>query len=360
MFLFKKISHKIPNITFIHDYVRQVSPEGVYISAASKTTRELPSYTLIGDEKEGQRFIPYDYLVLSTGSRCVVPFKIDEKSMNMCIFPYTSTSILKNYARFLNATHLVVVGGGPTGIEIAGELAYCYKSAKITLLHRSDVFAKGSNIEIHKHILKQLARFKNLTVKLGREVAEVKNGVVYVKQKAATPAVKNQDHVPASLEASTPDAELEELQADAIFICCGLQPRTECLENYMNGCLDPQTREVLVNSKLQVATRDDPKSFYPNIFAAGDIVNLADDKLAQVAMLHANTVANNIKKVDKAKSEKHLEKHKIAERIQIISTGQGKALMVKGDKILTEGLFSAKIKQMLRTKVMYGVKETIF
>jgi len=317
------------------------------------------------------RFIPFDYMVVGTGSRCLIPFKVDTKSLSLCVFPYTASSVLKNYSRYLSAKKMIVIGGGPTGIELAGELAHTYKNAKIILLHKHAKLTRHDNDpkgEIHKLIIKQLARFKNLHVSLGKNVVEVKEGVIYAKKTNEENAAASNGMLSArsnslnSNNSTSTGETYDELHVcDAIFVCCGLEPRTECFNNMMSSSMDQKSKQIIVNDNLQVAINyDEPTKCYNNIFACGDIIKgPPEEKLAQVAMLHASTVANNIKLVDKSKPQQKLEKHKIVDRIQIISTGQGKAVMRKGDSVITEGFFSSKIKAMLRTKVMYGVKETL-
>lgn len=79
----------------------------------------------------GEKMIDYDILLLTTGSsvNSEAPFK------GLGSTQATKDALHKFQGRVKNARSIVVAGGGPTGIETAGEIAYVYGSEKkITLV----------------------------------------------------------------------------------------------------------------------------------------------------------------------------------------------------------------------------------
>lgn len=78
----------------------------------------------------GQRVISYDFLVLATGSSAapLVPFKSFEST------DATREALHDLHPRIENAQTIVVTGGGATGVETAGELAFQYGSQKKIVL----------------------------------------------------------------------------------------------------------------------------------------------------------------------------------------------------------------------------------
>jgi NADH:ubiquinone reductase (H+-translocating) len=104
----------------------------VHVRVAKVTSIDLPKQTVLTDEGD----FNYDYLVIATG--CTSNF-FGNKNFEQYAFPMKSTNeaialrnrILLNFEDALSATgdqleeimNMVIVGGGPTGVELAGALA---------------------------------------------------------------------------------------------------------------------------------------------------------------------------------------------------------------------------------------------
>ena len=73
------------------------------------------------------------------------------------------------------------------------------------------------------------------------------------------------------------------------FVAIGATPRGEIIRSLSPALYNSSTHSIRVNDKLQV---DD--SAYPYIFAAGDVADTPDLKMAYKAGLHAPIVAKNI------------------------------------------------------------------
>ncbi|KAJ1814835.1 hypothetical protein LPJ56_002802 [Coemansia sp. RSA 2599] len=74
--------------------------------------------------------IAYDYLVLSTGARNKVPAHYQGPTVSDA---QRHMSLV--YDNVHRAKDILVIGGGPVGVEIAGEIAYAYKDKRVTLVH---------------------------------------------------------------------------------------------------------------------------------------------------------------------------------------------------------------------------------
>jgi apoptosis-inducing factor 2 len=79
-----------------------------------------------------------------------------------------------------------------------------------------------------------------------------------------------------------------EIETDIAFSCIGFFPVKEPIENGMPDLVDKGF--IKVNSKLQVEG-------FTHVFAAGDITNINEEKLAQNADYHAHIVVENLKRV---------------------------------------------------------------
>lgn len=305
--------------------------------------------------------IPYDYLVMATGSTQFIPFPVDSISKECCVSPYESKSILDKFNKLREAHKIVVIGGGALGmnigysyisqgIELVGELATSFKEAQIYLIAQRSIFLERQCEDAHKSVTKVLNKFPNLKVITSRQVVKIENKVI-------TYRLISDDAVLKNLASQAPD---EHLQADVFITCTGKVPRTNMFEKHFTNALVTKYKFVEVNDKFQVLktaqSTSTPSTFYRNIFAIGDICAIDEEKLAQVACLHGQVVAKNIKRLESSASDKEMVIYKPEPRIQIISIGPNHAILVKGDKVYMDGVLSAKFKQMYRHKKMFDIK----
>jgi len=85
------------------------------------------------------RSLNYDYLVIATGARFAAPFNpigVDAKG---------ARAALGDLRRSVNgAKRIIIVGGGPSGIELAGELRDASDLSEITILHSGSTLLSGA------------------------------------------------------------------------------------------------------------------------------------------------------------------------------------------------------------------------
>ncbi|KAH9070615.1 hypothetical protein Ae201684P_002972 [Aphanomyces euteiches] len=96
--------------------------------------------------------LPFDYLVLATGSSYTSPIKALEDTAN----------------NIRAASSVLVVGGGPVGVEVAAEIACAYSSKRVTIL-------EGNPRLVHNSRLKDSFR-QQLSNKLAQLDAKVMLG----------------------------------------------------------------------------------------------------------------------------------------------------------------------------------------
>ncbi|KAE8677233.1 kinase family protein [Hibiscus syriacus] len=98
------------------------------------------------------RHIVYDYLVIATGHADPVPVTEEErlhqyeagKKLQKLIVFLVVECIIEDFTYFehdssafyYNAQSILIVGGGPSGVELAGEIATDFSRKKVTLVHK--------------------------------------------------------------------------------------------------------------------------------------------------------------------------------------------------------------------------------
>ncbi|KAJ2846431.1 hypothetical protein J3B02_004411, partial [Coemansia erecta] len=77
--------------------------------------------------------IAFDYLVLSTGARNKVPAHYQGPTVADA---QRHMSLINDNVQ--RAKDILIVGGGPVGVEIAGEIAFAFKGKNVTLVHSAE------------------------------------------------------------------------------------------------------------------------------------------------------------------------------------------------------------------------------
>jgi apoptosis-inducing factor 2 len=205
-----------------------------------------------------------DYIVLATGSAYPFPAKSDVDSTAAA-----HGKVRSAHAALAAAQRVLLVGAGPVGIELAGEIKAAWPDKQVTLLDVADDVLG--------------ARFRqDLKAELRRQLTGI--GVELL---LASPLREAPPTAPGELQTFTVVTESgTEVTADIWFRCYGVIPASD----YLAGDLADARRAdgfVEVTPFLQVAGQD-------RVFAAGD-VSTADHKMAGIAGRQAQLVAGNIR-----------------------------------------------------------------
>ncbi|KAL3687934.1 hypothetical protein R1sor_014243 [Riccia sorocarpa] len=207
--------------------------------------------------------IPYDYLVICTGTLFQSP---PEKTTKL-----ERIEEMKGQNRtLLEAESVLIIGGGPVGVELAGEILNDFPEKKVTIVCSADRLIEFLGPKASRKCEKWL-RKKGVTVILKDKID--------VNDNLAPPNYETHKH--------------EELKADAHFIATGKKLPTKWLE----------TSEVLkdhvaVDGRLKMeASGTCQVEGLHNVFAAGDITDFKEIKQGYLAGRHAAIVVENIKKL---------------------------------------------------------------
>jgi apoptosis-inducing factor 2 len=207
--------------------------------------------------------IAADYVVLATGSSYPFPAKTDAVHTE-----HAFEQVRAAHRALSEADRVLLLGAGPVGIELAGEIRAVWPGKSIVLLdEREEVLGGPFMPELRAELRRQLEEFK-IEVLLGSPLRE------------APPTE------PGTLGtfSVTTDSGIE-VTADLWFRCYGVVPNSD----YLGPSLSSARRAdgyVEVGPTLQVTGQT-------TVFALGDL-STADAKMAGFAGRQAATVAANI------------------------------------------------------------------
>ena len=216
--------------------------------------------------------ITADFVVLASGSTYPFPAKSNAHDAEDAIDNYRAA-----YDELTHANRVLLIGAGPVGIELAGEITAKWPDKHVTILDLADdVLGERFRPDLRAELRKQL-------VDLGVEL------VLGEGLRQLPPTVASEF---ATFTVTTNSGR--EITGDIWFQCFGVSP----VSDYLSDDLAAARRSdgfVEVGPALQVAGHD-------NVFAIGD-VSTADAKMAGMAGMQAKLVAENIMKMVKGDND---------------------------------------------------------
>jgi len=203
-----------------------------------------------------------DFVVLATGSSYPFPAKADVEQAEEAAGRYGATR-----EALRRAADVLIVGGGPVGIELAGEIVSAMPDKHVTILDMADdVLGPRFGPELKAELRRQLAE-RGVDVVLGSPLR-------------ALPPTE-----PGELGRFTVATERgDELSADIWFRCWGVVPASDFLA--ASGIVRDAAGFVPVDEHLRVVGHE-------RLFAIGDLT-AGDAKMAAAANRQAAVAAANI------------------------------------------------------------------
>lgn len=197
----------------------------------------------------GEREVQFDTLIVATGSTYKedVPWKILESTDK------TRSAIREFQEQIQASKSIVIVGAGPTGSEIAGELGFEYSKhgkKEVTLIYSGDQpLLEGMMSSVRKQARVELER---LNVKL-------------VSNTTVTKVTKEGKET--TLELTGKDGKKTTMKTEAYIPATGVKP---------NASFAPPSMLDATGHLKQSKTLQSPS--HPSIFIVGDAGNLEDSK----------------------------------------------------------------------------------
>jgi NADH dehydrogenase FAD-containing subunit len=206
-----------------------------------------------------------DYIVLATGSGQPYPAKLDVEHS-----AHAKAKLRTTHQALARASHVLLLGAGPVGLELAGEITATWPDKAITVIDPvGDVMSGRFPDEFRAELRSQLAEL-GIDLLLGTSLRELP---------ATGPGETGRFRV-------TTDSGLA-ITADIWFACFGATVDSGYLGDGLRTARKPHG-PVAVCPDLRVAGHD-------TVFAIGDLTALPELKLARAAHQHADVVAANIR-----------------------------------------------------------------
>jgi len=298
--------------------------------------------------------VNYDYLIIATGTQThyfgkkdIQQHAIPMKSVSEAL--YLRNRILEDYEKAITCTdplvrqrylNIVLVGGGPTGVELAGALAemkrFVLPKDYPELNHTEvTIYLLESNNRLLKSMSPAAAQTaESYLRKLGVQIMLGERVIAYDGSQLTTQSGKKLVSSKVIWAAGVIGVGL-----------AGLPAATMTANN-----------RYLVNSHLQVAG-------YSNIYAIGDIAFLAQEnfphghpQVAQAAIQHARFLAHHLAKTDAGKLGATFEYKDLG---SLATVGRHAAVADLG-KIFLKGIFAWYLWLLVHLRAILGTKNKIF
>ncbi|KAM5540768.1 hypothetical protein V8D89_005412 [Ganoderma adspersum] len=208
--------------------------------------------------EDGER-IPYAALVLATGAVWPDVIQLPETDA-------ATKSFLGSWrSKFEKANHVVIVGGGAVGLELAGEIKQSFPTKSVTIVHRDSQLLNNAYPDKWRKDIERRVRARNINLLLGDSIEDLSS--------------ENVNGITTTNGKSIPDADL-------LIKAFGSTPATGFITTLGADVVTVQGT-VKVNEFLEVAG-------HPGVFAAGDIIDWQEQKQAAKAGSHAGVVVANL------------------------------------------------------------------
>lgn len=212
----------------------------------------------------GER-IAADYVVLATGSAYPFPAKVDvDDSVE------ARATIRATHESLIEAGRVLLLGAGPAGLELAGEIKAAWPEKAVTIVDSADDIVSGGFPEEFRAELRGQLGELGIELVLGTSLREQPPSEA---GEAKTFTVTTHSG--------------QEIDADIWFRCYGVVPNSD----YLAGELAPAR---LANGHVAVTT-DLRLPGQQRVFAIGDLTALPEAKMAKAAGEHAELTAANIR-----------------------------------------------------------------
>jgi NADH dehydrogenase FAD-containing subunit len=206
----------------------------------------------------GER-LPYDVLVIATGADYPEPARFVGSTTEEA-----AKSFAEHQRNIATAEHVLVVGGGPSGVELSAEIRLARPDARVTLAHSGSALLDGAGSARAGRKAQAWLESHDIEVRLDSFMS------------------------PGHEFGTYRDGHGSVLEADLSFWATGTTPNTLWLRLAGHGDWLTPSGHVKVDRMLRVEGRLD-------VFAVGDVNDVSELKVTPAALAQADIAAYNIR-----------------------------------------------------------------
>ncbi|KAL0491723.1 apoptosis-inducing factor [Acrasis kona] len=292
---------------------------GKVLTNIDKTSNTI---TLRDNASSAEMMVEYDYLYIATGcSYSKFPIlKPDFGSIE------ERRSQLEEFSQQIKAApHVIIIGGGSFACELLGELNDYYPNIPITLVNTRPNMLDRAPQGAHDYVMRFVDK-ANAKRKEDEKIKVILNDMVHLKTNTTNKGV--------------------ELPTNAlIFSCYGAAPNTSGFGDFNI----PLTAEGHIKVDLYFKVEGTN-----NIYALGDVNNIAEEKMAATARLQAKVASTNLANLIQGKP-KQIE-YEPKEMVQVVSLGKKDGMMIKTSSIAGTGRMFGWMKGKVENLVLNTVR----
>ncbi len=206
----------------------------------------------------GER-LPYDVLVIATGADYPEPARFSGTTTEEAIKAFA-----EHQQKISTAEHVLVVGGGPSGVELSAEIRLARPDARITLAHAGPALLHGTGSASAGRRARTWLESHDVEVRLDAFMS------------------------PGNDFGTYRDAQGNIIEADLSFWATGTTPNTLWLRLAGHGDWLNASGHVKVDRTLRV-------DGWLDVFAVGDVNDATELKITPAALAQAELAAHNIR-----------------------------------------------------------------
>eukprot|EP01083_Nonionella_stella_P091688 256385_1 len=255
---------------------------------AISLTSNTVSIEMVHDKSS--KTIDFDYCFICSGSKYTSPIKGNLNSSDEMLFDNRQKQLIDVHKTLTDAGSVCIIGGGPVGVELMGEIVEQFPKKSVTVIDRNASLCRSFPESTKQYLKQWVDKHDNITLKLNTRISKIVNPDENREVETEKYWLYLEDK-----EAKQQEEDL--LQFDMLFKCRGFEPNSE-LWTGEDGDKD-KYNSLLVDDWLRVRGQH-------NIFALGDVMKLEkihEVKLAVTAewnalylsafMQHVNKNANS-------------------------------------------------------------------
>jgi NADH dehydrogenase FAD-containing subunit len=206
----------------------------------------------------GER-LPYDVVVIATGADYPEPARFNGTTADEAAKTFTEYQ-----QRVAGADHVLVVGGGPSGVELSAEIRLARPEARVTLAHSGPALLNSTGSAWAGRRARTWLESHDVEVRLDAFIS------------------------PGNDFGTYRDAQGDLVEADLSFWATGTTPNTLWLRLSGHGDWLNESGHVQVDGLLRAGGN-------PDVFAVGDVNDVGELKVSPAAVAQADVAAHNIR-----------------------------------------------------------------